>query len=46
MKIKTAPGQKIVAVLGAAHVQGVKKEISWEQASQDPVSTDADDESA
>lgn len=26
-KIKNAPGQKIVAVLGAAHVPGVKKEI-------------------
>ena len=26
-KIKEAPGQKIVAVLGAAHVPGIKKEI-------------------
>lgn len=26
-KIKTAPGEKIVAVLGAAHVPGIKKEI-------------------
>ncbi|RSL34720.1 TraB/GumN family protein [Salibacterium salarium] len=27
-KIKDAPGEKIVAVLGAAHVPGIKKEIS------------------
>lgn len=26
-KIKTAPGEKIVAVLGAAHIPGVKREI-------------------
>src|SRR5699024_11536911 len=26
-KIKSAPGKKIVAVLGAAHVPGIKKEI-------------------
>lgn len=26
-KIKTSPGEKIVAVLGAAHIPGVKKEI-------------------
>ncbi|MBB5174001.1 TraB/GumN family protein [Texcoconibacillus texcoconensis] len=30
-KIKTAPGQKIVAVLGAAHVPGIKKEIHEKQ---------------
>ncbi|WP_341349526.1 TraB/GumN family protein [Ruminiclostridium cellobioparum] len=30
-KIKNAPGQKIVAVLGGAHVPGVKKEIFKEQ---------------
>lgn len=30
-KIKNAPGKKIVAVLGAAHVPGVKKEIYQEQ---------------
>lgn len=30
-KIKTAPGKKIVAVLGAAHVPGVTKEIYLEQ---------------
>lgn len=30
-KIKSAPGKKIVAVLGAAHVLGVKKEIYKEQ---------------
>ena len=30
-KIKNAPGDKIVAVLGAAHVPGVKKEIFKEQ---------------
>ncbi len=30
-KIKNAPGDKIVAVLGAAHVPGVKKEIYKEQ---------------
>lgn len=29
-KIKEAPGRKIVAVLGAAHVAGVKKEINRE----------------
>lgn len=27
-KIKTAPGEKIVAVLGAAHIPGVKREIN------------------
>ncbi len=27
-KIRTAPGKKIVAVLGAAHVPGIKKEIN------------------
>lgn len=26
-KIKDAPGEKIVAVLGAAHVPGIKEEI-------------------
>lgn len=26
-KIKTAPGEKVVAVLGAAHIPGIKKEI-------------------
>ncbi|MFA9558849.1 TraB/GumN family protein [Evansella sp. AB-rgal1] len=30
-KIKEAPGQKIVAVLGAAHVPGIKEEIKKEQ---------------
>ena len=30
-KIKNAPGDKIVAVLGAAHVPGVKKEVYKEQ---------------
>lgn len=30
-KIKNAPGKKIVAVLGAAHVPGIKKEIFLEQ---------------
>ncbi|MFC4322250.1 TraB/GumN family protein [Litchfieldia salsa] len=30
-KIKDAPGQKIVAVLGAAHVPGIKEEIKKEQ---------------
>lgn len=30
-KIKNAPGNKIVAVLGAAHVPGIKKEIFKEQ---------------
>ena len=30
-KIKNAPGEKIVAVLGAAHVPGVQKEIFKEQ---------------
>lgn len=30
-KIKTAPGKKIVAVLGAAHIPGIKKEIEKEQ---------------
>src|SRR5699024_1496115 len=30
-KIKDAPGEKIVAVLGAAHVPGIKKEIHKEQ---------------
>ncbi|WP_277584020.1 TraB/GumN family protein [Psychrobacillus antarcticus] len=30
-KIKEAPGQKIVAVLGAAHVPGITKEIHKEQ---------------
>ncbi|SFE43094.1 TraB/GumN family protein [Alteribacillus iranensis] len=30
-KIKEAPGEKIVAVLGAAHVPGIKKEIKREQ---------------
>ncbi|GAA0464394.1 TraB/GumN family protein [Alkalibacillus silvisoli] len=30
-KIKEAPGDKVVAVLGAAHVPGVKKEIYKEQ---------------
>jgi len=29
-KIKSAPGKKIVAVLGAAHVPGIKKEIEKE----------------
>lgn len=29
-KIKHAPGEKIVAVLGAAHVPGIKKEINQE----------------
>jgi pheromone shutdown-related protein TraB len=30
-RIKNAPGKKIVAILGAAHVQGVKEEIYKEQ---------------
>lgn len=30
-KIKTAPGKKIVAVVGAAHVAGIKREILCEQ---------------
>ncbi|RSL32332.1 TraB/GumN family protein [Salibacterium salarium] len=30
-KIKDAPGEKVVAVLGAAHVPGIKKEITKEQ---------------
>ncbi|WP_411954262.1 TraB/GumN family protein [Alkalibacillus sp. S2W] len=30
-KIKQAPGEKVVAVLGAAHVPGVKREIHREQ---------------
>lgn len=30
-KIKDAPGEKIVAVLGAAHVPGIKEEIKKEQ---------------
>jgi pheromone shutdown-related protein TraB len=30
-KIKEAPGKKVVAVLGAAHVPGIKKEIYKEQ---------------
>ncbi len=30
-KIKTAPGKKIVAVLGAAHIPGIKKELEKEQ---------------
>lgn len=30
-KIKTAPGEKIVAVLGAAHVPGIKTELYKEQ---------------
>jgi pheromone shutdown-related protein TraB len=30
-KIKNSPGEKVVAVLGAAHVPGVKKEIYKEQ---------------
>jgi pheromone shutdown-related protein TraB len=30
-KIKEAPGEKIVAVLGAAHVPGIKEEIKKEQ---------------
>ncbi len=30
-KIKEAPGKKIVAVLGAAHVPGITKEIHKEQ---------------
>lgn len=30
-KIKTAPGEKIVAVLGAAHVPGIQEEIKKEQ---------------
>lgn len=30
-KIKNAPGEKIVAVLGAAHVPGIKEEIKKEQ---------------
>ncbi|WNF37213.1 TraB/GumN family protein [Bacillaceae bacterium IKA-2] len=30
-KIKEAPGQKIVAVLGAAHIPGIKVEINKEQ---------------
>ena len=29
MRIMAAPGKKIVAVLGAAHVPGVKQEIEW-----------------
>ncbi|MDD2959974.1 MAG: TraB/GumN family protein [Lachnospiraceae bacterium] len=34
-KIKNAPGKKIVTVLGAAHVAGVKKEIFCQQNIQD-----------
>lgn len=34
-KIKNASGEKIVAVLGAAHVAGVKKEIFYQQNIQD-----------
>ncbi len=30
-KIKTAPGNKIVAVLGAGHIPGIKEEINKEQ---------------
>ncbi|MDW7739797.1 MAG: TraB/GumN family protein [Bacillota bacterium] len=30
-KIKTAPGNKIVAVLGAGHIPGIKKEIHHDQ---------------
>jgi pheromone shutdown-related protein TraB len=30
-KIKTAPGKKIVAVLGAAHIPGIKQELKKEQ---------------
>lgn len=30
-KIKTAPGKKVVAVVGAAHVQGIVKEIYCQQ---------------
>lgn len=30
-KIKTAPGKKIVAVVGAAHVSGIKKELYCQQ---------------
>ncbi len=30
-KIKNAPGEKVVAVLGAAHVPGVRKELEKEQ---------------
>lgn len=30
-KIKTAPGKKIVAVVGAAHIPGIKKEIYRQQ---------------
>lgn len=30
-KIKTAPGKKVVAILGAGHVPGVKEEIKKEQ---------------
>ncbi|MBF0278232.1 MAG: TraB/GumN family protein [SAR324 cluster bacterium] len=30
-KIRTAPGQKIVAVVGAGHVPGIKKQIHQEQ---------------
>jgi len=30
-KIKNAPGKKIVAVLGAAHIPGIKKELEKEQ---------------
>ncbi len=30
-KIKSAPGQKILAVLGAGHIPGIKKEIEKEQ---------------
>jgi len=30
-KIKTAPGKKICAVLGAAHIPGIKREIEKEQ---------------
>lgn len=30
-KIKTAPGKKIIAVLGAGHVPGIKEEIKKEQ---------------
>ncbi|SDY75431.1 TraB/GumN family protein [Tindallia californiensis] len=29
-KIKTAPGEKIIAVLGAAHVPGIKEQIHYE----------------
>lgn len=30
-KIKNAPGEKVVAILGAAHIPGIKKEIFKEQ---------------